>query len=95
MSCNHENFHATVAVARLQSDHGGPVTHYSAGVKIVCADCQVEFQFAGVESGMSMYEPMCSIDGAEIHLPIMPLGHIVPEGLPGYRVKAALPGGVG
>lgn len=86
--CAHEEFAASVGVARLSAEEGGPVTHYSADIKISCARCGLEFEFLGFNTGMSMYEPMASITGTEVHLPIMPPGEKPPAGLPGFRVRS-------
>ena len=88
--CKHLDFKAEVDVNRLQAEEGGPVTNYSASVRIACADCGMQFEFAGFGVGMSMYEPLCNVDGTEVHLPIKEPGHTIPEGLPGYRIDAPL-----
>lgn len=48
MKCQHMNFKADVNVGRLSHEDGGPITGYTADVKINCADCGLAFRFIGL-----------------------------------------------
>lgn len=89
MSCEHENFEARVGVQRLSKDEGGPITHYSAEISIVCTECKQAFEFIGLPIGSSPYRPMVGFDGSELRAPIMPMGQRPPEGLPSFGVRMA------
>ena len=72
MSCDHENFVADVAVNRLTTDEGGPVTGYSADVRVRCLDCDEPFVFIGVPVGCTPRFPAASLTGDELRAPIRP-----------------------
>ena len=84
--CQHEEFEANVKVGRLQQEEGGPVTHYTAEVVIICMQCRVAFEFVGLPMGHSSYEPMTNVDQTELRAPIMPPGETVPLGLTGLEI---------
>lgn len=65
--CPHENFYATVNVARML-DTG----KFIADIKIHCVECEEPFRFLGVPAGIAWDHPACSIDGLELHAPIEP-----------------------
>jgi hypothetical protein len=69
MTCKHENFHAKVAVARLE-DIGG----FMAEITIKCSQCDLPFQFLGLEPGLDMQGARVSIDGLEANIAICPQG---------------------
>jgi len=73
--CEHPDFRANVAVARLAEREGGSVVRFSADVKIECAKCGEPFRFIGVGAGVSFQGPCVSIDGLELRAPIQPQGH--------------------
>ncbi|MAZ85800.1 MAG: hypothetical protein CML31_05255 [Rhizobiales bacterium] len=73
--CKHEEFMASVSVARLTDEKAGPVTGYTASVKVHCAQCGVEFRFIGVPAGNHYAEPRVSVDGTELRAPIEPAEH--------------------
>lgn len=75
MACEHMNFRAEVNVGRLSHDEGGPITGYTAGVTIACADCGVLMRFIGLPAGNHYAEPRVSIDGTELRAPIEPATH--------------------
>lgn len=75
MSCEHMNFHANVSVGRLSKEDGGPVTSFTAGITVKCAECGLAFRFTGVASGNHFFEPRVSIDGTELRAPLEPAEH--------------------
>lgn len=75
MSCRHEHFAANVAVQRLMQEDNGPVTGFSADVRIQCAQCGLPFRFIGMEAGDHYAEPRVSVDGTELRAPIEPATH--------------------
>lgn len=87
MPCDHQTFECVTTVNRLVSKDGGPVTHYSADIKIRCLDCNTLFEFVGLPWGTSPYRPTVSMDGFELRAPITPMGKKVPEGLPSMSVR--------
>ena len=88
-TCKHMNFRAEVDVARLTEVEGGPVTGYSASVRISCVECGTPFEFIGLPLGVKSLlvpnrdEARASLDGCEARLPIMPSGQEFdpPEGV--------------
>lgn len=70
--CLHTDFDVVVNVLRLKSQEDGPVTHYSAEVRIICHDCKVKFEFIGIGAGYRRDQPTTSIDFTTVHLPIIP-----------------------
>jgi hypothetical protein len=70
--CQHMNFVVNANVARLTDTEGGPVTGFDAAIKINCTDCNMPFQFIGLQKGSSFAEPMTSVDGTELRAPIVP-----------------------
>jgi hypothetical protein len=70
--CQHENCQATVEVVRLTAVEGGPVTSFTAQVRIWCADCDEPFQWVGMPIGLSPLIPMVSVDGRELRAPLRP-----------------------
>lgn len=87
--CPHLNFDAWVEVNRLTSVEDGPVTGYSADIRVACRDCKEPFRWTGLEAGMSMAHPMCSVDETLLVAPLRPAS-ADPDfglGLPGYAVR--------
>lgn len=84
MTCQHMNFDASVAVARVED-----IGRFVAEVKIRCTDCNTPFQFMGIEPGFSYDGPTVRLDGLEADLPICPQGtQPTPfQGLLGYSIK--------
>lgn len=87
--CDHQNFHANVSIARLAADDSGEkIVGFSAGVTIRCVDCGTPFEFVGLPMGYSPMQPMCSVDGYEARMPIMPRGEVMNvEGLAGFSIR--------
>ena len=75
MTCEHMNFKASVNVGRLSHDDGGPVTGYTADVRVNCAKCGMAFRFIGLPAGNHFAEPRVSMDGTELRAPIEPAVH--------------------
>lgn len=69
MSCKHETFHACVKVARLE-DSGG----FMAEITVKCSQCDLPFQFLGLEPGLDLQGARVSIDGLEANIAICPQG---------------------
>ena len=67
--CKHENFSATVKVARLE-DRG----LFMAEVRVRCDECGLPFQFLGLEPGVDLMGARVSVDGLEANLAICPQG---------------------
>lgn len=70
--CNHENFRADVQVHRITEDDKITIRGFSANICIKCHDCGKEFEFIGVEPGVSPFGPRVSIDSTELRVPIKP-----------------------
>ncbi len=75
MACQHMNFAANVNVGRLTDGDDGPVTGYTAGVQVKCADCGLPFRFIGLPAGNHYAEPRVSVDATELRAPIEPAIH--------------------
>lgn len=70
--CEHFNFESHARIGRLTDDEGGPVTGYSADIRIKCSDCGHPFTWVGVPFGYSPAQPMVSVDGQQLRAPITP-----------------------
>lgn len=68
-NCKHEDFRASVKVARLQ-DSG----RFMAEITVKCAQCNLPFQFLGLEPGLDTEGARVSIDGLEANIAICPQG---------------------
>lgn len=91
-TCKHENFRAQVDVNRLSKTEGGPITHYSADVRIKCAQCGTPFEFMGLPVGLNAYGVAVDLEGTELRAAIKPLnGPMPPAGLPGFSVRIGSP----
>jgi hypothetical protein len=71
-ACAHFNFHTSARIGRLTKKEGGPVTGYSADIRIKCSDCGHPFTWIGVPLGSSPSQPMASVDCEELRAPIQP-----------------------
>ena len=67
MVCKHEEFDATVGVARLE-DSGG----FVAEIRVKCRQCDKPFQFLGLQPGLDTQGATVSIDGLEARIAIAP-----------------------
>lgn len=65
--CDHPDFEAHVAVARL-SDSG----RFNADVRIKCTKCGEPFRFIGLPCGIDLNGAAVSVDGTEARLAIAP-----------------------
>lgn len=73
-TCEHLNFQALVQTHRLRETDDGPITAYSADVRISCSDCGRPFQFLGLPTGIDTQGSCVSVDGLEARLAICPEG---------------------
>lgn len=91
--CEHLRFIGQVNVYRLSDVEGGPITGFTTGIEVKCADCGVPFRFKGIPFGSHPAEPRLRVDGEELRAPIEPayvtkiLG--LPEGGPVAEMPAA------
>jgi hypothetical protein len=88
LACEHEDFEAVVEVNRVTKVEGGPVTGYSADIRVRCLNCGEPFRWTGLRAGLSPARPMCSIDETVLVAPLRPAS-ADPDfgmGLPGYAV---------
>lgn len=67
--CEHKNFRADVDVNRLE-DTG----QFMADIRIRCFECDLPFEFLGLECGLDLHGARVSIDGQEAHIAIAPRG---------------------
>jgi hypothetical protein len=67
--CKHQAFgvHADV---HFMEDTG----RFTADIRIECTQCEEPFRFLGLDPGWSPFEPMVSVTGLEMHVPIEPQG---------------------
>jgi len=89
--CEHKSMSATVDLTRLTDVPDGPVTGYTADLRVHCEDCGLPFHFPEtVPVGMSLpqLDPslggtiMRSPDGDELRMPIYPgLIDLIPRGI--------------
>lgn len=91
-ACEHPDFAATVCVSRLTSSDDGPVTGYTADVRVECAACGEPFRWIGVAAGASCRGPMCSIDETELRAPLRPASSDPDFGLgiPGFAIQQVI-----
>ena len=88
-ACPHEQFAAEVGVNRLTATDDGPVTGYTADIRVMCADCGEPFRWVGVPAGVLPNRPACSVDETELHAPLRPASSDPDFGLgiPGFAVR--------
>jgi hypothetical protein len=70
--CPHEEFNTLARIGRLSDVEGGPITGYTANIKIECALCGLPFRFRGLAAGSHFAEPRVSADGTELRAPLEP-----------------------
>lgn len=73
MKCQHPSFNVKAEVYRLTDVDDGPPTGFSAEIKANCMECNMPFQWLGLQRGLSTLEPMVSPDGLQLRAPITPL----------------------
>ena len=88
-ACGHPHFTVAADVNRLSNTEGGPINAYMADLRIECAACGERFRFINVRAGISSTEPRCSVDKAELHIPIRPASSDPDFGLgiPGFAIN--------
>jgi hypothetical protein len=74
-TCKHENFQCEARIGRLSHEEGGPITGYTAEIRVKCTECGLPFRFIGLAAGSHYASPTVSIDGEELHAPIEPADH--------------------
>jgi hypothetical protein len=88
-ACEHLNFKANVDVHRLLDNRdNSKVVGYSADIRIRCAECDLPFEFIGVDAGLMPDKPMASVDAQELRAPIRPKGCMIMPAIPGFTVRA-------
>lgn len=71
--CPHEKFGVETTVNRLSDVDGGPITSFSANIKIICMTCGEQFVWIGpMPVGVDPRRPAISVDGTELRAPIRP-----------------------
>lgn len=70
--CEHMSFHVQANVYRLSDVEGGPITGFTTGIEVKCADCGLPFRFKGIPFGSHPAEPRLRVDGEELRAPIEP-----------------------
>lgn len=89
--CEHENFDSFVDIARMPEVEGGPITRFSASVRIRCSDCNQYFRFIGLPAGLDLNGAAVSIDATEARLAIGPKGKVVSvldgDGVTGFSIR--------
>lgn len=70
-ACEHVDFEANIQVIRLTDGDGGPVTGFTAEIRLKCVGCGEPFIFLG-PGGFSPTTPMVSADGLELRAPCTP-----------------------
>lgn len=68
--CPHDGFETYAEINRLSDAEGGPVTGYSAGIKIRCAGCGTPLVARGGVRGVSPDQPTISFLGDEFRVPV-------------------------
>ena len=68
--CEHMNFVGQVNVYRLSGVEGGPITGFTTGIEVKCADCGLPFRFKGIPFGSHPAEPRLRVDGEELRAPM-------------------------
>lgn len=89
-ACPHDDFEATVEVNRLVGTDGGPVTAYSADIRVCCANCREPFRWIGAPAGLLPTQPCVGVDETELHAPLRPASSDPDFGLgiPGFAIRA-------
>jgi hypothetical protein len=85
--CPHMNFQGDLDVFRLSDTEDGPITGFTASVRIKCVECGLAFRFPGIAAGSHFAEPRVSIDGEELRLPIEPATHAKFAAVAGYVMQ--------
>lgn len=83
IGCQHVNFTVFADINRIV-DKGA----FLAEIRIVCRDCNLPFEFVGVDAGLMFNRPMASPDAQELRAPVRPKGSDVLPAIPGFTIKA-------
>ncbi len=73
--CQHQKFQCDARIGRLSDTDDGPITGYTANIKVTCSDCGLPFRFIGIAAGNHYAEPRVSLDGTELRAPLEPATH--------------------
>lgn len=88
MDCAHMDFKAMVRVGRLQAgETDTTIVGFTADITVECADCGHPFEWVGIPMGSSPMQPMCSVDGLEARMPLMPKGVPMRTDLAGFSIR--------
>jgi hypothetical protein len=79
--CQHLNFTAQVAVARVED-----IGAFVAEIQVRCVECDEPFRFKGVGAGFSYDRPTVAIDGLTLHAPIEAQGEPALHSSASYEV---------
>ncbi len=85
--CRHKGFLCKAEINRLEG-----TGQFQADIRIMCNECGEPFRFLGLRSGLDLRGAMCSPDGTEARLAIVPQSGKAPgdHALRGYRMKPSL-----
>lgn len=73
MSCNHQNFEASVHIHRLTGDASPDMpTHWTASIHVRCAECKLPFRWLGLPKGAYWDANTTSVDELELRAPLHP-----------------------
>ncbi|MEU3455655.1 hypothetical protein ABZ671_18940 [Micromonospora sp. NPDC006766] len=87
--CDHVAFAGQFDINRITATDGGPVTAYSADIRITCETCGEQFRWIGAPAGLSPARPTVSVDETVLHAPIRPASSDPDFGLgiPGFAIR--------
>jgi hypothetical protein len=91
VSCQHEDFKATVNVGRIGGGEDGSPEWFVARVHVRCVHCGASFGFKGLPCGMATALPMVSVDGLEARLPLASPSEIALSPQPGLYGLVSAP----
>jgi hypothetical protein len=87
--CKHENFECHVDVNRIED-----IGRFTADVRIKCSQCNLPFEFVGIdECGLSYEHPTVNPSAQELRIPIKPKGYVILPGIKGpagFKVKRVI-----
>ncbi len=70
--CEHRRFVHKCVVYRLQDPEESKPHAFVAEVAVICAECDIPFQFLGMPSGNDLTKPMRAKDATTCRLPVTP-----------------------
>lgn len=88
-TCQHLNFAAYVSVDRIcKGDVTEKPSAFLCEVRVRCIECQIPFEFVGVNAGLLWDRPCCDASAQELRIPIQPKGVKLLPGIPGFSLRA-------